>query len=83
METDTIWGTMQKEDLKLRMKQVLLNKTYWQTSPHLNQASLQEIEACRALRVTIITTNLEYISTLGWTNLNMHIKDYKGKEKKA
>lgn len=65
---------MQREDLKPRIKQIV-NKTYWQTSPHLKyKLSSEEFEDCGALMVTIVTTNLKYIPTPGWSNLNMCIK---------
>lgn len=56
------------------MKQIL-GKTYWQTNPQLkHKASSEEFEACGALKVTIVTANLEYIPAPGWINKNMHFK---------
>lgn len=71
---------MQREDLKLRMKQIA-RKTYWQTSPHLKHQVSSELEACGALTVTIVTTNLEYITTPGQINLSMHNKGIAGGRK--
>lgn len=74
MESGTLCGTVQKKDLKLRVKHVL-SKISWQTIPHLkHKVSSKEFKLCGALRVTIVTANLENIPTLGWINLNMCIK---------
>lgn len=70
---------MQREDLKLRMKQIA-RKTYWQTSPHLKH-QVSELEACGALKVTIVTTNLECIAPPGQINLSTHNKGIAGRRK--
>lgn len=61
METDINWCSVKGRPIA---EDEADSKTHRQTSSHLkHEVSSEEFEAFGALRVTIVTTNLEYLPT--------------------